>query len=109
MRRYAFCLGSLVSGVVVACMAGLPPAASSAESPPAREPREKLTINGKDVFEGRRVLFDEDSYPRQGATSSQATVSATRRRNVRFASPAGRGCAIVGLKATVASSLGVLG
>ena len=68
MRRYAFCLGSLVSGVVVACMAGLPPAASSAESPPAREPREKLTINGKEVFEGRRVLFDEDSYPRQGAS-----------------------------------------
>ncbi len=87
MRRYAFCLGSLVSGLVLACMAGLSAAASSAESPPVGEPREKLTINGKEVFEGRRVLFDEDSYPRQaaslveGPTVSRASGGAT----VRFA------------------------
>lgn len=35
--------------------------------PPARPPREKLTLWGKEIYEGRRILLDEDSYPRRAA------------------------------------------
>ena len=35
---------------------------------PAREPEETLTLDGHEIYEGRRILLDEESYPRQGAT-----------------------------------------
>ena len=35
--------------------------------PPARPPRLTLTCKGKEVFEGRRVLYDQDTYPREPA------------------------------------------
>ena len=61
-------LRSVVLGVVVACAVRSPPVTAAATDPsPARPPREKLTCNGAEVFEGRRVLFDEDSYPRRPA------------------------------------------
>ena len=33
----------------------------------ARQPRDTLTLGGKEVYEGRRILLDEDSYPRSAA------------------------------------------
>ena len=35
--------------------------------PAARPPREKLTLGETEVYEGRRILLDEDSYPREPA------------------------------------------
>jgi len=35
--------------------------------PTARAPREKLMLGDKEVYEGRRILLDEDSYPREPA------------------------------------------
>jgi len=42
-------------------------ASDAGEPPPSRTPREKLMLGDKDVFEGRRILLDEDSYPREPA------------------------------------------
>jgi len=35
--------------------------------PAARPPREKLMLGEEEVYEGRRILLDEDSYPREPA------------------------------------------
>ena len=35
--------------------------------PAARPPREKLTLGETEVYEGQRILLDEDSYPREPA------------------------------------------
>lgn len=58
----------LLLGTVLACTGWLLPSTAGAAGPtPDRPPREKLTCNGNEVFEGRRVLYDEDSYPRPPA------------------------------------------
>ncbi len=84
MAEMCFGPGSLVSRVVAvaACMAGLSPAASSAESPPAREPREKLTINGKEHFEGAQGIVRRGLLPEcQAATSKDPPRGRVGRRN----------------------------
>lgn len=59
-----------LSGTVGHLAAGQEPAAV----PPARPPKVPLTLDGHatkgqraEVYEGRRVLVDEDSYPRKPA------------------------------------------
>lgn len=39
-----------------------------ADIPRAKAPKEQLTLDGHAIYEGRRILFDEESYPRQGGT-----------------------------------------
>ncbi len=41
--------------------------AAITEGRPARHPSDTLTLGGKEVYEGRRILLDEDSYPRSAA------------------------------------------
>ena len=55
----------IVPGLVILLAAMAAEAAGPA--PPARPPRQKLTLWDKEVYEGRRVLVDEDCYPRKPA------------------------------------------
>jgi len=55
----------IVPGLVILLAAMAAEAAGPV--PPARPPRQKLTLWDKEVYEGRRVLVDEDCYPRKPA------------------------------------------
>jgi len=48
-------------------LVGAAVAEAVAMEPPAQAPRDKLTLRGQEVYEGRRVLVDEDTYPREPA------------------------------------------
>lgn len=63
-KKIAMGLGlSVVLWVAVDAAEQLRPASV----PPAQAPRQKLTLREKEVYEGRRVLVDEDTYPREPA------------------------------------------
>jgi hypothetical protein len=41
---------------------------STTEVTSAKPPKDKLSLDGHEIYEGRRILLDEESYPRLGAT-----------------------------------------
>lgn len=56
----------IVPGMVIVLAAAMA-AEAAGPAPPARPPRQKLTLWDKEVYEGRRVLVDGDCYPRKPA------------------------------------------
>jgi hypothetical protein len=73
MKRYTslplFAAMGVVSILAACAMAyGAPP------GPPSRALREKLVLGDKEVFEGRRILLDEDSYPREPARLTKGPI-----------------------------------
>ena len=59
-----------VASVLAACAM----AYAAPSGPPARALREKLVLGDKEVYEGRRILLDEDCYPREPARLTEGPI-----------------------------------